>query len=202
MKFYDCQTAPSPRRARIFIAEKGLDIETVEIDLGKAEQLSDDFKRKNPRCTVPVLELDDGRYLAESSAICRYFDELQPSPPLFGTGLKERAMVELWHRRMEFELALPIIDAVQNSHAFFADRTEQLPEFAERCRSQALESLCWLDTVLAEREFVAGDEYTVADIVAFVGVEFGRLSDIRVDPNHTNVSRWHAEVSARPSAGA
>jgi len=202
VKLYDSQMAPNPRRVRIFLAEKGIEVPTVQVDIGKAENRQPDYLARNPMGGVPILELDDGTVLAESVAICRYFEETQPEPPLLGKGPQERARVEMWQRRMELEVALPIMQCFRNTHDFFKGRIPQVPEYGEVCRGQAEKRMQWLDGVLAEREFVAGDRYTIADITALVGIDFGRVTGIRVQPEQKHLQRWHEAVSARPSAKA
>ncbi|MBI4517512.1 MAG: glutathione S-transferase family protein [Deltaproteobacteria bacterium] len=202
MKIYDSQTAPNPRRVRIFLAEKGIEVPYEQVDIVKADNRSPAFRKKNPLGVVPVLELDDGTCIAESVAICRYFEELHPNPPLLGTGALERALVEMWQRRMEFEVFIPIAQVFRNTHAFFKGRIPQVPEYGEACRAQALERLAWLDEVLAEREFIAGARYTIADITALCGIDFGRITGIRIASEQKNLARWHAAVSGRPSAKA
>jgi glutathione S-transferase len=202
MKIYDSQTAPNPRRVRIFLAEKGIAVPYEQVDIAKADNRSAEFRRKNPLGTLPVLELDDGTYIAESVAICRYFEETHPQPPLMGTDARDRALVEMWQRRMELEVFGPITQVFRNSHPFFAGRIPQVAEYGEVCRKSAEARLAWLDTVLAEREFIAGDRFTIADITALCGIDFGRVSKIRIQPEHTHLARWHAAVSARPSAKA
>lgn len=202
MKIYDSTTAPNPRRVRIFLAEKGVAVPYEQVDIVKADNRGAEFRRKNPLGTLPVLELDDGTHIAESVAICRYFEELHPNPPLLGTDARDRALVEMWQRRMELEVFGPITQVFRNSHPFFAGRIPQVPEWGEVCRAAAEARLAWLDTVLAEREFIAGDRYTIADITTLCGVDFGRVSKIRIQPEQTNLARWHATVSARPSAKA
>ena len=202
MKIYDSQTAPNPRRVRIFLAEKGIQVPYEQVDIVKADNRSAEFRRKNPLGTLPVLELDDGSCIAESVAICRYFEETHPQPPLMGTDARDRAVVEMWQRRMELELFGPITQVFRNGHPFFAGRVPQVPEWGETCRTAAEARMGWLDTVLAEREFVAGDRFTIADITALCGIDFGRVSKIRIQPEHTHLARWHAAVSARPSAKA
>jgi len=202
MKIYDSQTAPNPRRVRIFLAEKGVDVPYEQVDIVKADNRSAEFRRKNALGTLPVLELDDGTCIAESVAICRYFEETHPQPPLMGTDARDRALVEMWQRRMELEVFVPITQVFRNGHPFFAGRIPQVAEYGEVCRKAAEARLAWLDTVLAEREFIAGDGFTIADITALCGIDFGRVSKIRIQPEHTHLARWHAAVSARPSAGA
>lgn len=202
MKLYDSSFAPNPRRVRIFLAEKGIEVPTVQVDIGKAENRRPEFLAKNPRGGIPVLELDDGAYLAESVAICRYFEEMQPEPALMGTDARDRAVVEMWNRRMELEVALPIMQSFRNTHDFFKGRIPQVPEYGAVCKDAATKNLEWLDEELASREFVAGDRYTIADITALVGVDFGRTTDIRVQPEQKNLQRWYDAVSSRPSAKA
>jgi glutathione S-transferase len=151
---------------------------------------------------VPVLQLDDGSFLAESVAICRYFEELHPTPPLFGTDAKDRAFVEMWQRRMELNVLMNTAGAFRNTHAFFKGRIPQVPEYGAVCKEAAIKQLAWLDGELADRRFVAGDRYSIADITALVGIDFGRVSGIKIDPEHKNLTRWHQEVSSRPSAKA
>jgi glutathione S-transferase len=202
VKLYDSAMAPNPRRVRIFLAEKGIEVPSVQIDIGKAENREPPFLEKNPMGGVPVLELDDGTYLAESVAICRYFEEVQPEPPLLGSDARDRALVEMWQRRMELEVALPIMQCFRNTHDFFKGRIEQVPEYGEVCRRSAEKRLAWLDGELANREFVAGDRFTIADITALVGIDFGRVTKIRIAPEQKNLQRWHEAVSSRPSAKA
>jgi glutathione S-transferase len=202
VKLYESAMAPNPRRVRIFLAEKGISVPIVQVDIGKAENRQPAFTAKNPLGRLPVLELDDGRYLAESVAICRYFEEQQPQPALMGVDTLDRAFVEMWQRRMEFEVFGPITQVFQNTHAFFAGRIPQVPEFGEVSRKTALARLAWLDGELAASEFVAGPRYTIADITALCGIDFGRVTGIRIDPAWKNLQRWHETVSGRPSAKA
>lgn len=202
MKLYDSRMAPNPRRVRVFLAEKGIDVPTVQVDIAKAENRTPEFLAKNPMGGVPVLELDDGAFLAESVAICRYFEEQQPEPPLFGTGARGKALVEMWNRRMELELLLPVAQCFRNTHEFFKGRIPQVPEFGEVARESARKRLAWLDEELAGRPFIAGDAYTIADITALIGIDFGRVSKIRIGDDQKNLARWHESVSSRPSAKA
>ena len=202
MILYDSKPAPNPRRVRIFLAEKGIEVPTRQVDIGARESRQPAFLAKNPLGAVPVLELDDGTCIAESVAICRYFEETQPSPPLFGTDARDRALVEMWERRTEFELFRNVTGTFQNTHDFFKGRIEQVPAFGERCRKAGRERLAWLDRELAERSFVAGERYTIADITALCAIDFGRIVDIRIAPEQKHLARWHEAVSARPSAKA
>ena len=202
MKLYDSAMAPNPRRVRVFLAEKGIEVPTVQIDLGKSENREPEFLAKNPMGGVPVLELDDGTYLAESVAICRYFEEQKPDPPLMGTDPQDRALVEMWNRRMELEILVTSAGTFRNTHAFFKGRIPQVPEYGAVCKSACEARLAWLDGVLADREFIAGDRYTIADITALIGIDFGRISEIRIQDDQKNLARWHEAMSKRPSAKA
>jgi glutathione S-transferase len=187
---------------RIFLAEKGVEVPTVQVDIAKAENRAPAFRSKNPLGGLPVLELDDGRCLSESVAICRYFEELHPEPPLMGSDAEERPWVEMWNRRMEIEVLSSIAQTFRNTHQFFAGRIPQVPEWGEVCRGAALKRLRWLDEELADRPFVAGDRFTIADITALVGIDFGRVCGIRIDAGQKNLQRWYEAVSSRPSAKA
>jgi glutathione S-transferase len=202
MKIYNSPAAPNPRRVRVFLAEKGIKVPYEDVDIGKAVNRQPEFRKKNPMAGVPVLELDDGTCIAESVAICRYFEELHPEPNLFGFGAKERAEVDMWNRRMEFNLLQPIADSFRQRHEFFKGRIRQVPEYADIQKLNAEDSLKWLDGELANRRFIAGDRFTIADITAMIAVDFGRVSKIAIQPDQKNLARWHAEVSARPSAKA
>ena len=202
MKLYGSPVAPNPRRVRIFLAEKDIEVPTVDVDIIKSENRQPDFLAKNPLGGVPILELDDGAIIAESTAICRYFEETKPEPPLMGLDARDRAIVEMWLRRVEFEVAFPIFQAFRNTHDFFKGRITQVPEWGAACKKRAIQQLAWLDGELGDRPFVAGDRYTIADIALLVGIDFGRVSEIRIDPEHKNLTRWYGEVSSRPSAKA
>jgi glutathione S-transferase len=202
VKLYDSAMAPNPRRVRIFLAEKGIEVPKVQVDIGQAENRKPPFLAKNPMGGLPVLELDDGTCIAESAAICRYFEETHPEPSLLGTDARDRALVEMWQRRMELEVALPIMQCFRNTHAFFQGRIPQVPEYGEVCRSSAEKRLAWLDGELATRPFVAGERFSIADITALVGIDFGRVVEIRIQPEQKHLQRWHEAVSSRPSAKA
>ena len=202
MKIYNSSAAPNPRRVRVFLAEKGIQVPLEEVDIVKAVNRQAEFRKKNPLAGVPVLELDDGTCIAESVSICRYFEELHPEPALFGVGTKERALVDMWNRRMEFAVLQPIADSFRQRHEFFKGRIRQCPEYAEVQRHNAEDSLAWLESELANRRYIAGDSFTIADITAMVAIDFGRISKIAIQPEQKNLARWHAEVSTRPSAKA
>jgi glutathione S-transferase len=202
MKLYDNKQAPNPRRVRIFLAEKGIEIERQEIDIVAGENRSDQFRAINPLACLPVLELDDQTHLAESVAICRYFEELHPDPPLFGTDTRDRAMVEMWNRRIELEIMMPVSHAFRHGHRFNEGKLEQIPEYAEQCRRAVMGRLAWLDTELADRHYIAGEQFTIADISALAAIDFGRVCKIRIQPEQSNLLRWYESVSSRPSAKA
>jgi glutathione S-transferase len=202
MKLYDSKIAPNPRRVRIFLAEKGIEVPTVQVDIASGENRKPPYVEKNPLGGTPMLELDDGTCIAETVAICRYFEELQPNPPLLGTDAKDRALVEMWQRRMELELFRHVTGCFQNTHDFFKGRIEQVPAFGEVCRKAARARLAWLDGDLGGRPFIAGERYTIADITALCAIDFGRVVDIRIAPEQKNLLRWYESVSSRPSAKA
>lgn len=202
MKLYDTTTAPNPRRVRVFLAEKNIEVPMEQVDIAGKENRQSPFLEKNPLGGVPVLELDDGSFISESVAICRYFDALHPEPALFGESAEEQAAVEMWNRRMEFDVMLPILNVFRHGHPFFKGRIEQVPEYSESCRREAGARLSWLNGELANREFVVGDKFTIADITALCAVDFGKVSKIRMSADHEHLQAWHARVSARPSASA
>ncbi|MGH7839443.1 MAG: glutathione S-transferase family protein [Candidatus Binataceae bacterium] len=202
MKIYNSPAAPNPRRVRVFLAEKNLQVPFEDVDIGNRVNRQPEFLKKNPLAGVPVLELDDGSCIAESVAICRYFEGLHPDPPLMGVDAKDRAVVEMWNRRMEFAVLMPIADSFRQRHEFFKGRIRQLPEYAELQKQNAEDNLKWLDSELANRRYIAGDRFTIADITAMIAIDFGRISKIAIQPEQKNLARWHAEVSARPSAKA
>ena len=209
MQLYDFAMAPNARRVRIFLAEKGIEIEKVNVDLGSREQLRDAYRAVNPRLAVPALVLDDGTVLTESVAICRYLEELHPQPPLFGTDPKDKAIVEMWHRRVELEGMQAVAEAVRNSVEFFAGRAlagpvdfEQIPALAERGMRRVELFQEMLDERLAASEFVAGSRYSVADIAALVSCDFAKVVKKRVGDTTPNLQRWYEAVSSRPSAAA
>lgn len=202
MKVYNSPIAPNPRRVRIFLAEKGIQVPYEDIDIVKAENRSPEFRKKNSLAAVPVLELDDGTCIAESVAICRYFEEMHPDPPLMGVDARDRAIVEMWQRRMEFEILSPCGDVFRNRNEFFKGRITQVPEYSDVRRQYAEQQFGWLDEALAGHRFIAGDRFSIADITALCGVDFGGLSQIVIKPEQKNLARWHQEVSSRPSAKA
>ena len=202
MKLYDSKVSPNPRRVRIFLAEKGIEVPTVQVDIATGENRKSPYIDKNPLGGTPLLELDDGTCIAETVAICRYFEVTQPEPPLMGTDARDQAVVEMWQRRMELELFRHVTGCFQNSHDFFKGRIEQVPAYGELSRKTARTRLAWLDGNLGDRPFIAGDRYSIADITALCAIDFGRVVDIRIAPEQKNLLRWYESVSSRPSAKA
>jgi glutathione S-transferase len=202
MKLWTAAVAPNPRRVAIFLAEKGVEVPTVGIDLAKKENYEPDFLAKNPLGRVPVLEFDDGFCLAESMAICRYFEESHPEPPLFGVDARDRATVEMWNRRMEFEIMLNMTGCFRHTHPYWEGRIEQVAAYGELCRMTAADRMKWLDGELAEREYIAGAAFTVADITAICGFGIGRVAKIRIPEELAHLTRWNQTVSERPSVAA
>ena len=203
MKLYDGGRAPNPRRVRVFLAEKGITVPTEQVDLGQLEQRSNAFTAVNPMQRVPALVLDDGTVIAESIAICRYFEALHPEPPLFGRGALEIALVEMWQRRVELHLLFPVSMVFQHTHpAMKAMVDPQVAAWGEANKPRIAQFLQFLDRELKDRQYVAGKTYTVADITAMIAVDFMRVSRLTVPEDLAGVKRWHAEVSARPSAKA
>jgi glutathione S-transferase len=203
MKLYDCGKAPNPRRVRIFLAEKGIEVPLQPVDMGAMEHRGDAISSRNPLQRLPVLELDDGTILTESVAICRYFEELHPEPALFGTGALGRAQVEMWQRRIEFHLFVPVAQAFRHTHPAMKGWEEpQIPEWGEANRPKALAFLDQFDRDLAEREFAAGDAFSIADITGMIAVDFMKPARIQLSESLTHVQRWYRALKARPSAEA
>ncbi len=209
MKLYDCKTAPSPRRVRIFAAEKGIELERVEVDLAKGEQFSESFRKINPDCVVPALELEDGTCINEVSAICRYLESVFPEPPLLGSTPLEMATVIMWDTKVEQQGLAAMKDAFRNSakglkgHALTGPVSyEQIPQLAERGLKGVSVCLNSLNEQLDGREFIAGDFFSVADITAQVLVDFAAWMKIAIPDDASHLKRWYEAVSSRPSAVA
>jgi len=203
---YDCSTAPSPRRARILLAEKGVDHETVAIDLRGGEQFGDAFRAVNPQCTVPVLRTDDGLLLTDNAAIAAWLEARFPEPPVLGVTPGEKADIASWNWRIEFEGLLAIAEAMRNRAPALATRAlagpvnyAQIPELAERGQARAREFFSALDDRLAGRDFVAADRFSIADITAVVAVDFARVIKLRLDAQGLHLQRWRAAMALRPS---
>jgi glutathione S-transferase len=203
MLLYHDPSALNPRRVRIFLAEKAVAYDTIEVSIAAAAHQTPEFRKKNPISLLPVLELEDGRILRESMAICRYMEELHPEPNLFGTDSWERAQIEMWNRHAELELLLPIAQVFRNSHVFWQGKIKQAPEYATIMKEQITLRLEWLEGELGRREYFAGNRFSVADITALCAIDFARISKVRLDPaTQPNLVAWHERVSVRPSAKA
>ena len=203
MKLYDSRMAPNPRRTRIFLAEKGISIPTEQVDMMKMEHKTPEYTALNPLQRMPALVLDDGTIITESIAICRYFEAVQPEPPLFGVGPKDIAIVEMWNRRCELNFFFTVAHVFRHSHPAMKElEVPQVAAWAEANKPRVIDFLRLLDRELGTRQFVAGDRFTVADITTMCAVDFMKPTRIPLPEDVTNVRRWHAEVSARPSAKA
>jgi len=203
MKLYDGGRAPNPRRTRIFLAEKGVSLPTEQLDIMAKQHKTPEYTAINPFQRIPSLVLDDGTVISESIAICRYFEALRPDPPLFGAGAKEIAEVEMWNRRCEMNFMFAVASVFRHLHPSMKElEVPQLPEWAEANKPRVAWFVELLDRELANREFIAGDRYSVADITALVTVDFMKPARLALPDAAANVKRWHAAVSARPSAAA
>lgn len=203
MKLYDGGRAPNPRRVRIFLAEKGIEVPIVPVDMGALEHKSEMLTRLNPLQRLPVLELDDGTVLTETVAICRYFEALHPEPALFGKGALGMAQVEMWQRRVEMHLFFPVAQAFRHLHPAMKDwEVPQVGEWGEANKPRALEFLTYLNAELADRPFIAGDDYSIADITGLSSVDFMKLARISIPDGLDHVMRWYHTVAGRPSAQA
>lgn len=201
MKILETRTAPNPRRVRIFLAEKGISVPFEQLDIMKLK--TEEFTELNWFQRVPVLILDDGTAICETIAICRYFEELQPEPALFGKGAVGRATVEMWSRRVELGLFLSVAQAFRHLHPAMAPlEVPQVPAWGEANKPKAVDVLGFLDRELAGRPYIAGDAFSVADITALVAIDFMKPARIQRPPELKNVERWYQEVAARPSAKA
>lgn len=203
MKLYDGGRAPNPRRVRVFLKEKGIEVPLEPVDLVAMQHKSARFTALNPLQRVPVLELDDGTILTESIAICRYFEALHPQPALFGTSPAEIGRVEMWQRRIELNLMRGLMHVFRHLHPRMKEfEVPQVAEWGEVNKSRVLDFLALLDRELANRRFAAGDQYSVADITGLVSLDFLRPVNLPLPAELVHVARWHAELAARPSAGA
>jgi glutathione S-transferase len=209
MKFYDCTTAPSPRRVRVFLAEKGINVPTVQVDLRNNEQLTPAFRKINPDATVPSLELDDGTRINDAVGICVYFEAIHPRPALMGETAEEKALVASWQREVERNGFYAVMEAFRNSTPGLKGRAlpgphdyEQIPALAERGRLRVQHFHEQLESRLARSEFIAGPRYSIADITALIAVDFAARAKMPIPESYGHLRRWHAQVSARPSAKA
>ncbi|MDB6145259.1 MAG: Glutathione S-transferase [Pseudomonas sp.] len=208
MKIYQAVASPNSRRVRIFIAEKGIEIETENLDLGTKQQFSDTYKAINPRSVVPTLVLEDGTAIGEVPAICRYLEEIYPEPVLFGSTSKEKTLVMMWERRMEQEGFAAVMDAVRNSLAGMKGRAltgpydyDQIPALVDRSKQRIINFYTDLDKRLTEAPFAAGERFSIADITAMTTIDFAkRALNLDFDKKHTAIKRWYDIVEARPSS--
>ena len=203
MKLFDGGRAPNPRRVRVFLAEKGIDVPLEPVDMGAFGHKSPEIAAKNPLMRLPILELDDGTVISETIAICRYLEELHPEPALFGTTPLERAMVEMWQRRVELHFLMAAAQAFRHTHPAMKEwEVPQVAEWGEANRPKAIEFMQLLDKELGEREFIAGDRFSVADITAVIGADFTKPARIEIPAELGNFERWYGAMRARPSYAA
>ncbi len=203
---YDCATAPSPRRARILLAEKGIEHNTVQVDLRNKEQLSDAFRAINPQCTVPALKTEEGDVFTDNAAIAAYLEAAFPQPPLMGSTPAEKAEIASWHWRVEFEGLLAIAEALRNSAPAMENRAlpgpvdyAQIPTLAQRGLARAQQFMDMLDAHLAGRDFIAAKQFSIVDITAVVAIDFARVVRIKPGEQHVNLLRWREAMALRPS---
>jgi glutathione S-transferase len=203
---YDCATAPSPRRARILLAEKGVPHQTVQVDLRSGEQMSDAFRRINPQCTVPALKTEEGAVLTDNAAITAYLEAVCPEPPLLGRTALEKAEIASWNWRVEFEGLIAIAEALRNGSPAMANRAlpgprnyAQIPELAQRGLQRVQDFFATLEERLQGREFIATGRFSVADITAVVAVDFARVVKVKPGEQHPNLQRWRAAMAQRPA---
>ena len=202
MKLYESPMAPNPRRVKIFLAEKGVEVESVNVDLQKGENLADDFLVKNMFAKVPVLELDDGTCIAESVAICRYIEETHPDPPLFGTSALEKAMIEMWQRRVEIYLTMAVSAAFRNLTGFYKDREKVVKEWGEVSFENAENVYKKFDAHLGQNPYFVGEKFSIADITGLCTIDFAKFIKLEIKDDQKNLARWYEEISSRPSAQA
>ncbi len=202
MRLLETKQAPNARRVRMFLAEKGITLETVQLDLKNGDNLTAEFRKKNPFAKVPVLELADGNCISESVAICRYFEETRPKPALMGSNPLQKAQIEMWQRRAEFGFLFPVGMAFQHCSGFFKDRMTPNQDWGEDCIKNAYGYLKIINEHLENNKFLAGDEFSIADITMLTTLDFAKVVDIRLKESHTHLKRWYDDVSSRESAKA
>jgi glutathione S-transferase len=206
LTLYDCATAPSPRRARILLAEKGVPFETVQVDLRQGEQFGDAFRQVNPQCTVPALRTEEGPVLTDNAAIAAYLEARHPEPALLGRTPLEKAEIASWHWRAEFEGLLAVAEALRNASPAMVNRAlpgpndyPQIPELAQRGLARAQQFFAVLDERLKDRDFIAAEGFSLADITAVVAVDFARVVKLRPAEQHAHLRRWRERLGQRPS---
>ncbi len=209
MKLFDMTGAPNPRRVRVFLAEKGIDIEKVQGDIIEGENLQSDYLSINPRGVLPTLQLDDGTIIDETTAICRYFEETTPSPALYGQDAKSKALIESWLRQIEGDCFTPTADVLRNSNSVFENRsipgtnnTPQIPALSDRGTDRVLAFYSRLNKHLENSQFLVGDAFSMADITAMCTIDFAEYVGIAVPADLSNLSKWREKVNSRPSAQA
>lgn len=201
MKLYDGNRAPNPRRVRVFLAEKGIEVPLVAISIAEFEHQTSDMLARNLLGEIPVLELDDGTFISETIAICRYFEALQPTPSLFGQTALEIATIEMWQRRIEFRLFLPIATAFRHTHPAMAKyEIPQIADWGDANRPKAIAAMQMVDTQLASHTFIAGNQISVADITAMIALDFIKPAKITIPEELAHLHRWFQMMKARPSA--
>ena len=202
MILHEFAPAPNPRRVRIFLNEKGIDIATEQIDIMKGEHKKDDYKKMSPLSQVPTLELDDGTFITESIAICRYFEALHPEPNLLGKDPKEIAIVEMWQRRIELLLMMGIANTYRHGHPAMAALENQVKEWSEASRPRVIKMLHWLDKQMENKEYICLDRYTIADISPLVCFDFAKWPQIDIPDDCKNLKSYYERLNSRPSASA
>ncbi|MCI0749291.1 MAG: glutathione S-transferase family protein [Nevskiales bacterium] len=202
MRLYSARMAVSPLRVQLFLAEKNVQIPETTLDLLKGEQRSAEYQRIAPNMRVPTLMLPDGTVIRESLAICRYIEALMPEPALFGRGALQQALVEQWQRIMELELLQPMAMAFRHGHPMARTIQEQVPEFGVQARAAALKRIAILNRELADRLWIAGEGFSVADLTAFAALRAFRFADFSIPEEHANLTRWFDAVRARPAIHA
>ncbi|NDV92938.1 glutathione S-transferase [Alteromonas sp. 345S023] len=202
MKIYETRTAPNPRRVRMFLAEKGIDVDYVQVDIQKGENLSAQMRAKNPLGKIPILELDDGTCIAETDAICTYFEALHPSPSLMGETALEKGVISMWQRQVELALMLQVGMCFQHTTGYFKDRMVPVPEYGKEAGINASKYFNILERRLSVTPFIAGDSFSIADITALCAIDFARVVGIRIKDEQENLRRWYDNVSSRESAKA
>ena len=202
MIIYEEKIAPNARRVRMFLAEKGMldQVDFVQLDLKAGDNISPSFRQKNPIAKIPVLEFEDGTYLSESIAICRYFEVLNPQNPLMGQSPMEQATIEMWQRRCEIYFMNMVGMGFQHTSGFFSDRMKPVQEWGEECVKYAQKFFDLLALHLGENDYIAGDVFSVADITAFVAVDFARVIRLKLTDEHVNLKAWYECINARDSA--
>ena len=202
MKIYDTTTAPTPRRVRMFLAEKGIEMEYVQVDIAKGMNLSPEMRAKNPLGKVPILELDDGTCISETLAICEYFEAVQPEPALLGKTPLQKAQIMQWQQRAELYLFMQVGMCFQHSTGYFKDRMTPVPEYGKEAGINAQKFLHMLNKHLADNIYLAGNEFSIADITALAAIDFARVVKIRIQPEQEHLQRWYDLLQERESVKA